>query len=333
MYTQLTSSLHLLLVLSLSLSLCRCADGPPATTSAAVATAPTVNGQPIATDTVASDQIEYTLEQNPGIATAEPSVKEAQIEVARAKPATPKPVAPPAPTNTAPAPAPAPPAAPAVPAARPASNAPNHSAWNDLLQQHVAASGRVDYQGFQQDEPKLDDYLGTLARETPGPNWSRQEALAYWINAYNAYTIKLILDNDIPASIRDIEKPWDQRWIKLAGKTYSLNQIEHDIVRPTFKEPRIHFALVCAAKSCPPLPNQAFTAENLEQLLERRTRAFIRDEERNVTQEAVVRVSPLFDWYAEDFGNVKDYLNKYLATEIPASKEITFLDYDWSLNN
>ena len=293
------------------------ADGPPAPTAAA-ATPPEVTGLPIAADTVASDQIEYTLEQSPA------------AESQAAAPARVKSVAPPPPTNSTPA---APPRSATPPPAASSSNAPDHTAWNNLLRDHVSNTGRVDYRGMQTDETKLEAYLATLGKEVPDDSWSRNEALAYWINAYNAFTIKLILNNWPVASIRDLKEPWDQRWIELAGKTYSLNQIEHDIIRPTYREPRIHFALVCAAKSCPPLPNEAFTAQNLDQLLTQRTRNFINDEERNVTQEEVVRVSPLFDWYGQDFGDVKAYLNKYLVTDIPASKELSFLDYDWSLND
>lgn len=211
--------------------------------------------------------------------------------------------------------------------------APDHGAWNTLLQKHVSPTGVVDYRGFQADEARLDAYLATLAKATPGDGWTRNESLAYWTNGYNAFTIKLILDHWPVKSIRDIDEPWDEKWIELDGKTYSLNQIEHEIVRPTFNEPRIHFAFVCAARSCPPLANQAYTANNLESMLERQTRNFIRNEQFNVTQEETVRVSSIFDWYGEDFGDVRAYLNRYLENDIPAASKINFLDYDWSLNN
>ena len=301
---------------------CTADPPPPAPPTTALTAADAPAASSVVEDTVVADQIAYTAAQNPEI------LSNAPTEV----PITPtvKPVAPPPPTNTSPA---SPPRTTAAPAPVASSTAPDHAAWNQLLQHHVSADGRVDYLGMQGDETALDSYLATLAEETPQEDWSRAEALAYWINAYNAYTVKLILNNWPVTSIRDIDKPWEQKWIQLGGKTYSLNNIEHDIIRPRFKEPRIHFALVCAAKSCPPLPNEAFTAQNLDRLLERRTRQFINDEKFNVTQEAVVRVSPLFDWYGEDFGDVRDFLNDYLATDIPAGKEITFLDYDWSLNN
>ena len=320
-------TMHMLtytVLLPLLLLTSACAEGPPPPVGTPDATTPaaSLGTLPMEEDTVASDQIEYTLEQNP-------EVPPSNVPQPAVSP-KPVPVTPPPPTNAAPA-APAPAASPETPPA--VNNAPDHTAWNTLLSKHVRSTGRVDYRGFEQDEAALDAYLATLAEEVPGTDWTRDESLAYWINAYNAYTVKLILNNWPVESIRDIDEPWEQKWIDLAGNTYSLNQIEHDIIRPTFDEPRIHFALVCAARSCPPLPNKAFTAQNLDQLLDQRARKFINDEELNVTQEVVVRVSPLFDWYGEDFGDVKEYLNRYLATDIPEGKEITFLDYDWSLNN
>ncbi|MBB4077840.1 hypothetical protein GGR28_000441 [Lewinella aquimaris] len=281
-------------------------------------------------DTVVRDQIDHTRNHTPEAPVAEAPLESVATAVSTPVP-KPKPVAPPAPTNPAPASPPPGPTAAVEPPQK--SDAPDHKSWTTLLQRHVSAAGNVNYAGFRQDEALLNEYLATLARKIPDDKWSKSEALAYWINAYNAYTIKLILNNWPVESIRQIDRPWEKKWIELADKQYSLDQIEHDIVRPTFREPRIHFALVCAAESCPPLANKAFTAPALERMLEERARNFINDEKFNVTQEAVVRVSPLFDWYGQDFGDIRNYLNRYLTTEIPPGKEIHFLDYDWSLND
>jgi len=295
---------------------------PPPPAAAAVEQGPELRQL----DTVVQDQIEHTRESSP----AAPATLIPRKEVAppeRATVATPPPVPPPPPTNTAPA-------RPAqnVSYAAPASNAPSHKAFDALLQQYVSGEGKVNYRGFKKSEEKLDEYLATLAERTPEANWNEAQRLAYWINAYNAYTIKLILDHYPLASIQDIDEPWDRKWIALGGKRYSLNNIEHDVIRPTFREPRIHFALVCAAVSCPPLADRAYTAENLERMLQQRTKSFINNDRFNVTQEEVVRVSPLFDWYAQDFGDVTDYLNTYLTTDIPEGKELHYLEYDWGLN-
>ena len=293
-----------------------CADGPPPEPSAAVP-------QPDTTvrDTIVQDQIEYTRNQTP-----EAPVERAPAPTPIFAPAAP--VAPPPPTNTAPATI-----APASATVRQTPQGPSHADFTTLLSRHVSTNGNVDYSGFLRDMDELNVYLSTLAREVPTSDWSQEEALAYWINAYNAFTIKLILDNWPLNSIREIEEPWDQPFITLEGEQYTLNQIEHEIIRPNFDEPRIHFALVCAAVSCPPLATTAYTAARLDGQLEERTRAFVNNEEFNVTQEEVVRVSPLFDWYGEDFDDVTAFLNRYLRTDIPSGKQLYFLEYDWALND
>ena len=134
----------------------------------------------------------------------------------------------------------------------------NHSLWNDLLQKHVSVQGNVNYKGFKLDYSDLERYLQSLSDNIPNKSWSKAEKLSYWINAYNAYTIKLIIDKYPLKSIKDINRPWDQRFIKLGEKIYTLNDIEHEILRK-MNEPRIHFAIVCASISCPKLQNEAFT--------------------------------------------------------------------------
>lgn len=126
-----------------------------------------------------------------------------------------------------------------------------HSTFDDLLKTYVK-NGKVNYKGIKADEAKLDGYLTYLKGNAPSTSDTSPGALAFWMNAYNAFTIKLILDNYPTPSIMKLYggKAWDQEWIDLGGKTYSLNQIEHDIIRPVFNDARIHFAVVCAAKSC-----------------------------------------------------------------------------------
>jgi hypothetical protein len=212
---------------------------------------------------------------------------------------------------------------------------PDHSAWNDILQQYVSSSGNVYYSRLKNTEAKLDAYLVTLAEATPDQSWSRNEAMAYWINAYNAYTVKRILDNWPVKSIMDLDggKTWDVKWIKLGGNTYSLNEIEHEILRPKYGDARIHFAVNCAAASCPPLANKAFTAGNLNGMLDNLTRRFINNDRYNRIEVGDVKVSKIFDWYGGDFGNLRNYLNQYLKDPIPEHTEISFQEYDWSLNN
>jgi len=212
---------------------------------------------------------------------------------------------------------------------------PGHESFSNLLSKHVSADGRVDYAGLQKEESELDAYLSALAQSPADKSWSREARLAYWINTYNAFTIKLILKHYPVSSIMDIAggKPWDLQWIELGGKTYSLNQIENEIIRPEFGEPRIHFAVNCAAKSCPPLANKAFTEQNLEGLLESRTKQFVNDDAYNSLTRDHVVVSKIFEWYAVDFGNIATFLSKYAQDTIDSGAKIIYKEYNWGLNN
>lgn len=211
---------------------------------------------------------------------------------------------------------------------------PSHDAWDKLLQQYVTTDGKVNYDGLKKDKAKLEAYLKTLETNAPQDSWSRGEKMAFWINAYNANTVKLIVDNYPVASITKLDggKPWDVKRVKIGGKTYSLNNIENDILRPQFKDARIHFAVNCAAQSCPPLLNRAWTASNLESNFEKQARAFINNPKFNKIGAKSAQVSQVFDWYAADFGNVVDFLNKYATTKIAAGTKVGYVEYDWGLN-
>ncbi len=211
----------------------------------------------------------------------------------------------------------------------------SHDVLDQLLKKYVSASGKVNYSGFKADEAKLDAYLKSLDNNPPASGWSKAKKMAYWINAYNAATIKLILKNYPVSSIMKLHggKAWDQKWIPLGGKTYTLNNIEHDVLRPTYKDARIHFAVNCAAKSCPPLLNRAWTESNLNRYLEKQTKSFINDSKHNTISANAIEVSKIFEWYAVDFGNLIDYLNKYSDTKINANAKISYKEYNWDLNN
>jgi hypothetical protein len=217
----------------------------------------------------------------------------------------------------------------------------DHTAFDRLLKAHVNAAGWIDYRGFARDEPALDAYLAAVAR-APVDRLGRDEKLALLINAYNAATIKLILDHDLPASIRDIaagQRFKAERWV-VGGKTLSLDQIEHQDIRPRFAEPRIHFALVCAAVGCPPLRPEAFTGAALEPQLEEQTRyvhahaTWVRwDPDRRA-----LALTPLYKWYGGDFEQVAGSVSAFVARYVtglgrPGDVRIRWLDYDWALND
>lgn len=211
----------------------------------------------------------------------------------------------------------------------------NHDAWNELLQKYVSKEGLVDYAGLKEDAQKLLFYLYDLRENPPTDDWTRKERLAFWINAYNAMTIDLILES-YPArkGIKNIRNPWKQRRWKVGETVYNLDTIEHDILRE-MNEPRIHFAINCASFSCPPLLNEAFTSEKLEQQLAKVTKAFITDSKRNTITKDALEISKIFKWFTKDFtknGSLIDFLNQYSTIKISQDADIDYKDYDWSLN-
>ena len=212
---------------------------------------------------------------------------------------------------------------------------PNHEAFDALLRQYVNGRGEVNYTGLKSRTTALNDYLRQLENNAPDSSWPDAEVMAYWINAYNAYTLKLIVDNYPTQSIKDLKggNPWDVKWINIGGQTYSLNNIEHDILRKRFDDARIHAVVNCAAASCPPLWNRAFTSGNLQKGLDTRTKNWINNPAYNKIDGSNVQLSKLFDWYGDDFGDKIDFLNRYYEGDrIPGSANVSYLDYDWALN-
>jgi hypothetical protein len=206
-----------------------------------------------------------------------------------------------------------------------------HTSFNTLLTKYVTSEGVVNYKGLKTEQSKLKTYIASLQSNSPNSSWSRNEKLAYWINIYNALTINLLLDNYPIASITKINKAWDTQITTINGKSYTLNDIENKVIRPTFNEPRIHFAVNCGAKSCPKLLNQAFTADKLEGQLQKQTIAFINSTQNKLTVNKV-QVSKIFEWYAADFGNIIIFLNKYSKTKINSNAKVSYLEYQWDLN-
>lgn len=211
----------------------------------------------------------------------------------------------------------------------------DHNKWDDLLNKYVDDKGMVDYKNLIGDTPKLETYLAQLSMFMPDESWEDHEKLAYWINVYNAFTVSLVLENYPLKSMMDLKKAWDQKFIKLGNKNYSLNQIEHDIIRKEFDEPRIHFALVCAAVSCPVLLNEAYSASDLDNQLQKQSIRFLNDEKRNQIKESAASISQIFSWFNDDFtkkGSLIDFINQYSQIKLDAEASIKFMEYDWSLN-
>jgi hypothetical protein len=227
-----------------------------------------------------------------------------------------------------------------------------HAAWTSILSRYVRA-GFVDYAGLERSGlSDLSTYLHALESVCRGhfDTWSREEKLAFWINAYNAYTVKLILDHYPLRSIRSIGflpgAAFREDFIPLGalrGHNLSLNDIEHEILRREFHEPRIHFAIVCASKSCPMLRSEAYRARDLEAQLDEAARSFVRDPSKNRfdARTRTLSLSAIFKWFRADFESVAGTLPEFVAryTDEGTARalraggiRVEFLDYDWSLN-
>ena len=225
-----------------------------------------------------------------------------------------------------------------------AQKPPSHQQLDKLLRKYVNLSGMVNYKGFQKDKSELDTYLKTLSDNPPQKSWSENEQKAYWINAYNAFTVSLILQHYPVKSIKDIgaaiqipfvNTPWDIKFINIGGKKYDLNNIEHSILRKKFNDPRIHFAIVCASMSCARLRNEAYTAVKVNAQLEAAGKDFLNDKSKNRISSDKTELSKYFSWYKGDFtknGSLADFINKYSQTKINANTKINYLDYNWNLN-
>jgi len=239
-----------------------------------------------------------------------------------------------------------------------------HQPWQELLEKHVSAinnshSTAVDYAAVKKDRPKLTRYLNALSKiDMPTfKQWSADKQLAFLINAYNAWTVELILTNYPELeSIRDLasffSSPWSKKFIPLLGKTRSLDNIEHQLIRGDNKygDPRIHFAVNCASIGCPALRAEAYTEAKLQQQLAAQTLRFLTDKSRNQFSEGNIKLSAIFKWYGDDFAlgfRGSDSLSGFIllyqqALNLTPAQQvllrakdisISFLDYDWALND
>ncbi len=239
----------------------------------------------------------------------------------------------------------------------------NHSSWDSLLNKNVTMTNGgkasvVNYTGMKADKAKLDSYMAATSKVSQSEfnKWSKDEQLAFLINVYNAGTVELVLTK-YPniKSIKDIGgvfgSPWKQNFITLLGKTRSLDDIEHNLIRGSkrYNEPRIHFAVNCASIGCPALLDDAFTASKLDKQLEQVTSKFLADSSRNRLKGSTLEVSPIFKWYKEDFDtnwrgtkDLEGFLSRYSSSlDLNKSQEadlkngktkISYTNYDWSLN-
>lgn len=252
-----------------------------------------------------------------------------------------------------------------------ASESVDYVPYAQVLKAYVNETGKVDYRKLKENRALLDSFLTEIAgmkRTASYETWDEQERIAFWINLYNAWTLRAIIDHypiqpTFPArltfprhSIRQIKGVWDKLRFGVMGETKTLDEIEHEILRKEFKEPRIHMALVCAALGCPPLRNEPYTGEKLNLQLNDQTRRFLDNPNKFWIDKKhkVVRLSPIFKWFGNDFvaryktdsfsanigtkeKAVLNFISGYLnETDRSFLKKgdytIRYLEYDWSLN-
>lgn len=222
----------------------------------------------------------------------------------------------------------------------------DNSLYAELLAKHTR-DGLVDYASFKTEHPKLKKYLEHLAGINPD-ELSRDDAFAYYINLYNAATVDLILEN-YPGidSIKDIGglfgNPWKIEFISLKGKKVHLDHVEHEIMRPTYKDPRLHFAVNCASMGCPPLYEKPFEGETLDATLDKLTRQNMDDPVHTRLEGDDLYVSKVFDWFGEDWGGKEEkvaFVRKYSPPEqaarfdqIGSRLDLKYSHWDWTLND
>lgn len=204
-----------------------------------------------------------------------------------------------------------------------------------FLGKYVSDKGNVNYDKIKSNKTDLDVIIKQFEEKQPTDKWSKNEKLAYYINAYNVYTLKVVIDNYPTKSIKDIDNAWDKKIVTSGKNKISLSDVEHKILRK-MNEPRIHFAINCASFSCPNLLNEAFLPETIDKQLETVTKSFINDKTKNTITATDIKISEIFNWFGSDFKTKKtsviDFINKYSTVKIDKKAKVKFLDYNWNLN-
>ena len=225
--------------------------------------------------------------------------------------------------------------------ARPADAVVDHSPWDALLKRYVDADGRVAYRDLQaHDRPAFERYLATLA-QAQVEGMTEAEEKAFWINAYNAAIVNGVLQGYTAENVFARKRFFSWYTLPVAGKDRSPDEIEHQILRKKFHDPRIHFALVCASTSCPKLRREAYVAERVDQQLTEAAHAFINDPARNRLDPQQLALSRIFQWFAEDFvrsaGSVPRFVQRFVnddkrKTLETKADDLHYLQYNWTLN-
>ncbi len=209
-----------------------------------------------------------------------------------------------------------------------------HAPFDEILGRHVDDRGRVAYRDLEKESgERLRGYLGALADVDP-EGLDKGEKVAFWINAYNAHVINGVLNGYSAEGILGRKRFFSWYTFRLAGADRTLGEIEHEILRADFDEPRVHFALVCASTSCPVLRDEAYVGEKLDVQLDDQARRFVEDASRNRIVKDAIAISRIFEWFADDFekaaGSVPAFIRRYRT--VPKGAPVSYLEYDWTMN-
>jgi hypothetical protein len=225
------------------------------------------------------------------------------------------------------------------------STPPSNKIWTSMLKRYVNEEGLVNYKGIIKDKTEFQKYLDMLTQNPPQESWSKNDQEAFWINAYNAFTVKLIIDHYPVKSIKDIgpkyqivfiNTPWQKKFFYIGKEHFKLDRIEHQILRKQFNDPRVHFAIVCASMSCAKLRREAYEGDRLNEQLKNQAIDFLTDRRKNKIASEKAELSSYFDWFKKDFEKngqtVIGFINQYSLVKMKKDADITFLDYNWGLN-
>jgi hypothetical protein len=209
---------------------------------------------------------------------------------------------------------------------------PDYKLIDPFFKKYIEKNGKVDFKNLKKNIKELDATLAIFTQNAPKEDWHRNERLAYWLNVYNLQFLKIVAEKYPVNNILDIHngKLWQVKCIVINGRSYCLDEIENEIIRKDFNEPRIHFALFSAAVSSPPILNQVFTPGNMNNHFEELTKKFINSKNNKITN-TQLDISPVFKWYAADFKDVVAFLSKYSGISIRPDAQINYNEYDWTL--
>ena len=210
----------------------------------------------------------------------------------------------------------------------------NYAAYSDFLSKYVSFTGNVDYAKIKENEAQLTTIIQGFEKTSPEKTWEKNEKLAYWINAYNAYTLQLIVKYFPIKSTTEIKDIYKINFIEYKGIKISLDYVEHEILK-NLEDPRYHFVINSAANGSPILNNEAIEPATIDRQMNNAARLFLNDGSKNLITESTANLSKIFDWYAGEFVTVKpfiEFVNQFSVNKITEKTEIKFNEYNWSLN-